>query len=362
MRALPTAEPALELGEPLLEGLEALADLAGGLLAAARELGTCLLAAARELVAGIAPAAHHLVDQLGGTIAAFRGRARRGAHRALDGDPHGVGDAPVGWPPSAALAVCGSLVHVCSEHNPRPMSIHLRPTAPIAADVLLPADPATAMALAQRLLAKPLMSNHSHGLWGYSGALADGRELTVQATGIGGPSAALVVAELADHGARRAIRLGTCRALDPGLAPGDLVVVEAVLPGDGTSAALGTRPLPDPALAAALANMLGAAVPAVTVAATDLFHDPARAERDAAGRGAGASVADLETAAVLACARRLGMPGACGLVVAESTAGARDEPGSERAMGLLGEAAARALGWLGEPPPQASESETASLL
>jgi hypothetical protein len=38
---------------------------------------------------------------------------------------------------------------------------HLRPTAPIAADVLLPTDPALALALAQELLEKPLMSNHT---------------------------------------------------------------------------------------------------------------------------------------------------------------------------------------------------------
>ncbi len=111
------------------------------------------------------------------------------------------------------------------------MTAHLRPTAPIAADVLLPADPALAMALAQRLLDKPRMANHNHGLWGYSGRDAEGRELTVQATGIGGPTAAVVVAELADHGARRAIRLGLCRALDPALTPGDAVIADGCSPG-----------------------------------------------------------------------------------------------------------------------------------
>ena len=52
------------------------------------------------------------------------------------------------------------------------MTGHLRPTAPIFTDVLLPSDPAVALALAQRLLVKPLMANHNFGLWGYSGETA----------------------------------------------------------------------------------------------------------------------------------------------------------------------------------------------
>src|SRR3954452_17331062 len=97
------------------------------------------------------------------------------------------------------------------------MNPYLRPTAPIAADVLLPADPGLAMELAQRLTSKPLMANHHHGLWGYSCRTEDGRDLTVQSAGIGGPSTAAIVAELAGHGARRLIRIGTCAALDPSL-------------------------------------------------------------------------------------------------------------------------------------------------
>ena len=57
----------------------------------------------------------------------------------------------------------------CRQDNPPPLAAHLRPTAPIAADVLLPGRPGAALALAQALLDGPLMANHSHGLWGYSG-------------------------------------------------------------------------------------------------------------------------------------------------------------------------------------------------
>ena len=97
-----------------------------------------------------------------------------------------------------------------------PQAIHLRPTAPLAERVLLPGDPGRALTLAQTLLEKPLMFNHHRGLWGYTGpARADGEPLTIQATGMGGPSAAIVLTELISLGARRLIRVGTCGALSP---------------------------------------------------------------------------------------------------------------------------------------------------
>src|SRR5580700_6569955 len=97
--------------------------------------------------------------------------------------------------------------------------IHLHPTAPLAERVLLPGDPGRALSLAQLLLSEPRMFNHNRGLWGYTGAaFADGAPLTVQSTGMGGPSAAIVISELVELGARRLVRVGTCGGLDPGLA------------------------------------------------------------------------------------------------------------------------------------------------
>src|SRR6184192_659933 len=97
------------------------------------------------------------------------------------------------------------------------MPIHVHPTAPLAERVLLPGDPGRALRLAQSLLDEPRMFNHNRGLWGYTGAASDGELLTIQATGMGGPSAAIVLSELIELGARRAIRVGTCGALDPSL-------------------------------------------------------------------------------------------------------------------------------------------------
>jgi len=153
--------------------------------------------------------------------------------------------------------VGGGIVHRPAQHNPRAVNAYLRPTAAIGPDLLLPTDPALALALAQELLTKPLMANHSHGLRGYVGKTERGDALGIQASGIGGPSAAAVLGELAAHGARRAIRIGRCETLDPALGPGTVVLVRACHGADGTSRALGsTNPASDPVLLEALAGAL----------------------------------------------------------------------------------------------------------
>jgi uridine phosphorylase len=176
----------------------------------------------------------------------------------------------------------------------------LRPTATIAAQALLPSDPGLAMRLAQELTESPLMSNHHHGLWGYVGRTPDGRQLTIQSTGIGGPSAAAVLGELAEYGVRRAIRIGTATALDPELA-GAVVIAGSALCEDGASRAYGagSEIAPDPGLTGRLAAV--AHVKPALVVSRDLPLAPL-SEHAEALRAAGAIAADLETAALLAAA------------------------------------------------------------
>jgi len=170
--------------------------------------------------------------------------------------------------------------------------------------VLLPGDPGRALRLAVQLIDGPRMLNHHRGLWGYSGPAADGRPLTIQSTGLGGPSAAAVVAALIALGARRLVRVGTAAALGAS-ALGTLVVADAALCLDGTSRALGggERVRADPALTAALAASAPGAARGL-VASADV-HEPARA---AGWTAAGALAADLTTAAVLAACAHAGAP------------------------------------------------------
>jgi uridine phosphorylase len=222
---------------------------------------------------------------------------------------------------------------------------HLRPKAPYAPDVLLPGDPGRALALAQQLLTEPKMSNHHRGLWGYSGQTGSGRPLSIQATGVGGPSAAIVLEELAGLGVQRAIRVGTCGALDSALSLGDLISAEAALAEDGVSRALGANrlALPDPRLEEQLrAN--GATD--TLIASTDLFYevDPGARER---WHAAGAQAVEMEAAALFALGARLGVAVGCALVVSDVFPGGKRRRIGDQALAgaveRMGTCAARAL-------------------
>ncbi|MGI9097187.1 MAG: purine-nucleoside phosphorylase [Solirubrobacteraceae bacterium] len=198
------------------------------------------------------------------------------------------------------------------------MPVHIHPTAPLAPRALLPGDPGRALALAQLVLSEPKMFNHNRGLWGYTGTAADGEPLTIQSTGIGGPSAAIVMEELCDLGLERAIRVGTCGALARDLAFGDLVIADAALAVDGTSRALGAggRVAADEGLVAALRAAAGDGARTGTVASSDLFYD----RNGARVRGwadAGALAVEMEAATLLRVAELRGVRAGCLLAVTD---------------------------------------------
>ena len=197
--------------------------------------------------------------------------------------------------------------------------LHLRPATALAERVLLPGDPHRALAVAQSLLDAPLMFNHARGLWGYTGTAPDGRSLTVQSTGMGGPSAAIVVEELISLGARTLIRIGTCGALVDGFELGQLVAARQVLCADGTSAALGAgdRLRADPALTAGLERAGARPVRAVS---NDLFYH-AREEAVGDWIATGAEVVEMEAATLLAVAARHGARAAVLLAVSDLLGG-----------------------------------------
>jgi DeoD family purine-nucleoside phosphorylase len=224
--------------------------------------------------------------------------------------------------------------------------IHLHPSAELAERVLLPGDPGRALLLAQSLLAEPKMFNHNRGLWGYTGLAADGAPLTVQSTGMGGPSAAIVIAELADLGARRLLRVGTCGGLDRSLRLGELVIAREALARDGTSRALGAgdRVASSPELLAALTAAGDGATRTGKVVSTDLFYDDAGHEREWAA--AGALAVEMETATLFALASRRGLEAGAVLIVSDFLLPERrriDVEALRAAEQQLGEFAVRAL-------------------
>jgi uridine phosphorylase len=222
---------------------------------------------------------------------------------------------------------------------------HLRPTAAVADRALLPGDPGRALALAQVVLGDDrLMFNHHRGLWGYTGTASDGAPLTIQSTGMGGPSAAIVLEELAALGVRTAVRVGTARAVAEDLRVGDLVAVTAVDAADGTSRALGGARRRDLAGSLALALAQAAGRDGL-VASHDLLYAPDPVAETASLRAAGALAADLETGALAAVAARHGIAFGAVVAIAVDAAGGRLDDEAQAAAGeAAGLAAAHALG------------------
>jgi purine-nucleoside phosphorylase len=113
-----------------------------------------------------------------------------------------------------------------------PVHIHARP-GDVAPIVLLPGDPGRASRVAERLQGARRY-NEFRGLLGYTGAYK-GAPVSVQTTGMGAPSAAIVVEELAMLGAKLLIRIGTCGATTPNIQPTDLIVATGSYAHDGTT-------------------------------------------------------------------------------------------------------------------------------
>jgi uridine phosphorylase len=221
------------------------------------------------------------------------------------------------------------------------MPARLRPTAPPAPDAILVGDPGRALLLAQELLEKPKMSNHARGLWGYTGRTPAGDELTIQATGMGGPSAAIVLTDLAELGARRVVRVGTCTAFGAEARPGELLLIEAARATAGSAAsfgiAAGDTVSPDRSLSERLGVELGAEAREATVASLDTLP------LDAA-EASGAAAVDMQTLAVFARAEALEIAAAAVLIVAEAEGHERlDDEKLGLAATRAGKAAAKAL-------------------
>jgi DeoD family purine-nucleoside phosphorylase len=116
----------------------------------------------------------------------------------------------------------------------RRVPIHVRAQPGEYAEAcLLPGDPLRAQYIAETCLDGAVQRNSERGMLGYSGEF-EGRPVSVQATGMGCPSAAIVMEELIQLGVKRFVRVGTCGGLQPDLQLGDLIVALTAVPADGT--------------------------------------------------------------------------------------------------------------------------------
>jgi purine-nucleoside phosphorylase len=113
--------------------------------------------------------------------------------------------------------------------------LHVRAAAGDVADfVLLPGDPDRASRIAERFFEEPVRYTSYRQMYGYTGSYR-GVRVSVQATGMGCPSLAIVVEELLSLGATTLVRVGTAGIVAEAVAPGDLIVAAGSIPNDGTT-------------------------------------------------------------------------------------------------------------------------------
>jgi len=108
------------------------------------------------------------------------------------------------------------------------------PSGAVAEYVLLPGDPNRATRIADAFLDDVVRYNDHRQLLGYTGHYR-GLRVSVQATGMGCPSLAIVAEELVRLGARRLVRVGTAGIVAEQVRPGEVIVATGAVANDGTT-------------------------------------------------------------------------------------------------------------------------------
>ncbi len=175
---------------------------------------------------------------------------------------------------------------------------------------LLPGDPDRVERIANRCEdARVVSENREYTL---VNATYGGTDLTICSTGIGSPSAAVAVEELAAVGVETMIRPGTTGALQAGIEIGDMVIATGAAKDEGTTKryeAVEYPAVPDYEVLSALVGAAGAdegSVHVGPIATDDAFYAEDEAyftDREAAGILA----VEMEAAALFTLARRKGL-------------------------------------------------------
>jgi 5'-methylthioadenosine phosphorylase/purine-nucleoside phosphorylase len=114
------------------------------------------------------------------------------------------------------------------------MPIHLRGNpGDYPEGCLLPGDPLRAKYISETFFEDAVEVNHERGMLGYTGTFR-GKRVSVQSSGMGCPSAGIVIEELVQLGVKKILRVGTCGGLQPDLSMGDLIVAVSATPADRT--------------------------------------------------------------------------------------------------------------------------------
>jgi purine-nucleoside phosphorylase len=192
----------------------------------------------------------------------------------------------------------------------------------IAPYVLLPGDPDRARRIAERHLVDAKLVTDHRQMLGFTGSWK-GVPVTVQTSGMGCPSAAIVVEELCQLGARAILRVGSCGALQPEIELGDLIIATGACSLNGTTERLvelpGYAPVADfdlARLAWSRARAMGSPFHAGLVGSSDIFYERNTTVFDKL-RSFGVLALEMEASAVFTIAARERVRAGCLLLVSD---------------------------------------------
>ena len=192
-----------------------------------------------------------------------------------------------------------------------------------AESVLLPGDPRRAKYIAETFFDDARLVTEERGMLGYTGTYK-GAPVSVQATGMGCPSAAIVTEELIELGAKNLLRVGTCGGYSQELRLGDLIVATAATPQDGTVSSI-TQGVPyAPAAHFDIVHAAHHAAEAAgrrafvgPIVSSDLFYDPEDEPARLWG-DLGVLAVEMEAAAIFTLAAMRGVRAGCLLTVSDT--------------------------------------------
>jgi DeoD family purine-nucleoside phosphorylase len=206
------------------------------------------------------------------------------------------------------------------------MPIHLRAEPGDYAEAcLLPGDPLRAKYIAETFMDDVRQVNGERGMLGFTGTFR-GKPVSVQASGMGCPSAGIVIEELVMLGVKRILRVGTCGGLQPDMKLGDLVVAITAIPADSTAMHLVREPhcpTADWELvhgAVHAAKELDQPMRVGAIASSDTFYDPDEG-RHARWSARGVLAVEMEAAVIFTLGALRKVQAGCLLTVSDIVIG-----------------------------------------
>ncbi|MDD2296201.1 MAG: purine-nucleoside phosphorylase [Sphaerochaetaceae bacterium] len=212
----------------------------------------------------------------------------------------------------------------------------------IAESILLPGDPLRAKFIAENFLTDAVLYTQIRGILGYTGTYK-GERISVQGTGMGGPSMGIYAHELIHaYGVKRLIRVGSAGAIQDHLKIGDLIGASATCYDTNYSNQWEVGGTVTPAgsfhllhTAQQKAQQMQKHLHVGVVLSSDLFYHPSGLESLSAWKKVGVLAVEMEAASLYMTAQVAQVDAVCLLTVSDLPFSGEEMSAKEREQSLV---------------------------